>query len=186
MSDEELLTLIHENPEKGMHEMISEYGGAIGTICRNYLYDFPESDVEEAIADTFIHFWKKRESFVLRQGYCIKGYLYAIARNVARDKRRKAKREDIYSLEELSLDLADSYDLESELERRECEMLLHESLAGMKEPDKSIFLYRYFYGFGRKDIAEKLSLSLKQVENILYRGKEKLRRDLVGRRYFSE
>ncbi len=186
MSDEELLRLIRKNSERGMREMISAYGGAVGTICRNYLYDFPESDVEEAIADTFIHFWKKRESFVLKQGYCIKGYLYAIARNVARDKRRKAKREDIYSLEELSLDLADSYDLESELERRECEMLLHESLAGMKEPDKSIFLYRYFYGFGRKDIAEKLSLSLKQVENILYRGKEKLRRDLVGRRYFSE
>ena len=186
MSDEELLQLIRVNPEQGVHEMMSAYGGAIGTICKNFLCDFPESDVEEAIADTFIHFWKKRESFVLKEGYCIKGYLYAIARNVARDKRRKAKREDIYSLEEVSFDLADSYDLESEVERRECETRLHESLAEMKEPDKSIFLYRYFYGYKVKDIAELLKISAKQVENILYRGKEKLRKDLMERGLFYE
>lgn len=109
-----------------------------------------------------------------------------LARNVARDKRRQAKKADIFPLEELSLELPDDYDLENEFVRRQSEATLHACLAQMKEPDKSVFLYRYFYGFSRKDIAEKLSLTIKQVENILYRGKEKLRKDLTERRISHE
>ena len=186
MTDEQLLRLIRENPEQGIHEMMVFFGGAVGTICRNFLYDFKEAEIEEAIADTFIHFWKNREKFTLKENYSLKSYLYAIARNVSRDRRRQAKREDIFSLEELELDLPDAFDLEKEFERRQCEAVLHTCLEQMKEPDKSVFLYRYFYGYKRKDIADKLSLSIKQVENILYRGKEKLRKDLLERRAFYE
>ena len=82
--------------------------------------------------------------------------------------------------------LKETFDLEKEFERRQCEAVLHTCLEQMKEPDKSVFLYRYFYGYKRKDIADKLSLSIKQVENILYRGKEKLRKDLLERRAFYE
>lgn len=186
MDDKTLLKLIQKNPEQGIHELMNLYGGAIGTICRNFLYDFPENDIEEAIADTFIKFWKNADKFQLNQNHSLKSYLYAIARNVARDKRRQTQKQDIYSLEELSLELPDDYDLENEFVRRQCEATLHICLAGMKEPDKSVFLYRYFYGFGGKEIAEKLSLTLKQVENILYRGKERLRKDLLERSIFHE
>ncbi len=181
MSEDKLLLLLEENPEKGMQEMLGLYGGAIATICRNFLYDFPEGDVEEVIADTFIHFWKIKDTFVIKEKYSLKSYLYAIARNAARDKRRAAKKADIYSLEEISLDLPDGYDLEEEVQRREYEAVLHTCLEQMREPDKSVFLYRYFYGYKIQDIACKLSLTAKQVENILYRGKEKLRKDLLER-----
>lgn len=186
MKDDALLKLIKKKPEQGIHELMNCYGGAVGTICRNFLRDFPEDDIEEAIADTFIHFWKNSENFKLKEGYSLKSYLYAIARNVARDKRRQTKRADIYSLEELSLELPDDYNLENEFVRRQSEATLHACLKQMKEPDKSIFLYRYFYGFSRKEIAEKFSLTVKQVENILYRGKEKLRKDLTERRISHE
>lgn len=72
------------------------YGGAVATICRNFLYDCGKEDVEEAIADTFTNFWKKSMDFVLNDTFSLKSYIYAIARNVARDKRRKLKREDIF------------------------------------------------------------------------------------------
>ena len=181
MSEEKLLLLLKDNPEKGMQKMLELYGGAVATICRNFLHDFPESDIEETIADTFIHFWKIRDKYERKEKYSLKSYLYAIARNAARDKRRKAKKADIYSLEEISLELPDGYDLEKEVQRREYEAVLHTCLEQMREPDKSVFLYRYFYGYKMQDIATKLSLTVKQVENILYRGKEKLRRDLMER-----
>lgn len=181
MTDEQLLILLREKPEQGVHEMMNSYGGAIATICRNFLYDFSEHDIEETIADTFIHFWRHLDRFELKKGYTIKSYLYAIARNASKDRRRKAKKEDIFSIEELALDLPVEYDFEQEIQRREYEAILHTCLENMKEPDKSVFLYRYFYGYRVKDIAEKLGLSTKQVENILYRGKEKLRNDLLER-----
>lgn len=181
MSDEELLILLKTKPEQGIHELMKLYGGAVATICRNFLYDFPEGDIEEVIADTFIHFWKNREHFALKANYTLKSYLYAIARNAARDRHRKAKKADIFSLEELNLELPAGYDLEKEVQRRQYEAVLHTCLEQLREPDKSVFLYRYFYGYRVQDIADKLELNAKQVENILYRGKEKLRRDLVER-----
>ncbi len=186
MTDQEILNTLKKNPEQGVHLMMNLYGGAVATICRNFLYDCPEHDIEEAIADTFIRFWKQRNSFELNQRYSLKSYLYAIARNISRDMRRKQKKADIFSLEELSLELPSTYNLENELERKQCEAILHTCLENMKEPDKSVFLYRYFYGYGIRDIANLLTLTTKQVENILYRGKDKLRKDLAERGIFYE
>lgn len=184
MTDLELLNILKTNPERAIHELMTRYGGAVSTICRNFLYDCSEDDVEEAIADTFIHFWRHRDSFTLKPNYSVKSYLYAIARNAATDIRRKQKKADIFSIEELSLDLPSEFHLENELERKECEAILHTCLEQMKEPDKSVFLYRYFYGYGIQEIAAMLSLSKKQVENLLYRGKDRLRRDLMNRGIF--
>lgn len=181
MNDCEILVLLEKNPSKGIHVMMNLFGDAIATICRNFLYDCPEDDVEEAIADTYIHFWKNRENFQLNEKYSLKSYLYAIARNAARDKRRSLKRADLYSLEELELDLVSEKTPEQQYEQREMEAVLHSCLEAMKEPDKSIFLYRYFYGYKTGEIGMMLQLSGKKVENILYRGKEKLKRDLVER-----
>lgn len=107
MTDQKILTILNKNPQQRIHLLMNLYGGAVSTICQNFLYDFPESDIEEAIADT--------------------------------------------------------------------------CLENMKEPDKSVFLYRYFYGYKIADIAAILNLTIKQVENILYRGKERLRKDLQER-----
>ena len=184
MNDRDLLTLIKSNPEKGIHKLMQIYGGSIGTICRNFLYDCSENDIEEAISDTFILFWKKSSNFELNEKYSLKSYLYAIARNTARDKRRLLKKADIFSIEELSLDLPSDISIENELIRKEHEAILHTCLEKMKEPDKTVFLYRYFYGYKISDIAKLLDLPQKKVENILFRGKEKLCRDLYERGIF--
>ena len=184
MTDEKLLIIIRRNPNKGMSKLMDLYGGAISTICRNFLYDCSENDIEEAIADAFIKFWKNLDRFELNQNYSLKSYLYAIARNVARDKRRSLYKADIFSIEELSLELPTANTTEQILERRELEAILHSCLEHMKEPDKSVFLYRYFYGYKISDIGTLLNLPTKKVENILYRGKEKLRSDLYERGIF--
>jgi len=186
MTDQELLNLLITSPEQGIHTMMNLYGGAISTICRNFLYDCSESDIDEAIADTFIHFWKNRDHFNLSPKYSLKSYLYAIARNTARDIRRRHKKADIFSLEELSLELPSKINVENEFTKKQNEAILHTCLESMKEPDKSVFLYRYFYGYRIQRIGEILNLSSKQVENILYRGKEKLRKDLLERGIFYD
>jgi len=181
MNDQELLELLRNNPNRAIHILLELYGGAVSTICGNFLYDCGKEDVEEAIADTFANFWKKSKSFVLNDKYTLKSYIYAIARNVSRDMRRKLKRKDIYSLDELSLELPADFSVEQKLEQKEMEAILHTCLENMKEPDKSVFLYRYFYGFKINDIAKIMNLPEKKVENILYHGKGRLRRELQER-----
>lgn len=175
MREQELLSLLRSDPEQGLHALMEQYGGALQTICKNFLYDCPVHDVEEAVADTFINFWKNQEKYRPDEKHSLRSYIYAIARNAARDKRRRQKKAEIFSIEELSLDLPDEISLESDFVRKQNEEILHETLRNMTEPDRSIFLYRYFYGFSVREIAEKMELKEKKVENILYRGKEKLR-----------
>ena len=55
MSDKELLLLLRKHPEQGIHKMMALYGGAIATICRNFLYDCSEEDVEEAIDNAMLN-----------------------------------------------------------------------------------------------------------------------------------
>lgn len=181
MNDREILLLLEQDAGRGIHVMMNLFGDSIYTICRNFLYDCPEDDVEEAVADTYIHFWKNKENFKLNEKYSLKSYLYAIARNAARDKRRKLKRADVYSLDELNLDLPSEEDVQQQLERKEMEAVLHSCLEQMKEPDKTIFLYRYFYGYKTSEIGKMLHLPGKKVENILYKGKARLKKDLEER-----
>ena len=84
-------------------------------------------------------------------------------------------------MEELELDPPGEFSTERKVEQKEMEAILHTCLENMKEPDKSVFLYRYFYGFKIADIANILNLSVKKVENILYHGKLRLRKDLQER-----
>ena len=181
MKDQELLELLRRNPNQAIHILVELYGGAVSTICGNFLYDCGKEDVEEAIADTFTNFWKKSKHFQLNDKFTLKSYIYAIARNVSRDKRKKLKKVDIYSIEELSLDLPSAISAEQKVEQKETEAVLHKCLEKMKEPDKSVFLYRYFYGFKIDEIAKILGLPAKKVENILYHGKKRLRKDLQER-----
>lgn len=181
MTDREILELLKQDPEAGIHQLLQRYGGPIKTICKNFLYDCSEEDIEEAVADTVIHFWRGLHHFIPDETHSMKSYLYAIARNVARDKRKTLKKVSIFPLEEVAMELSSGENIEIDFERKEQEQILHQCIAQMGEPDKSVFLYRYFYGFKNSEIADMLSLMPKKVENILYRGKQKLHKALTER-----
>lgn len=180
MTEQELYLLLKQDPEQGIHQLLKTYGGAIKTICKNFLYDCSEEDIEEAIADTVIHFWRGLHHFSPNNS-SMKSYLYAIARNVARDKRRAMKKASIFPLEEVTIELASEENLEADIVKKECQEILHQCIDDMGEPDRSVFLYRYFYGFKNREIGDMLSLESKKVENILYRGKQKLQKALTER-----
>ena len=65
--------------------------------------------------------------------------------------------------------------VEQEYGRKEEERILHETISELEEPERSIFILRYFYFFRIKEIAGRLKLSEKKVENSLYRGKQRLK-----------
>lgn len=65
--------------------------------------------------------------------------------------------------------------------KKQQEQIIHRSVDEMDEPDRSIFILKYFYFFKNREIAEKLNISLKQVENRLARNKEKLKAKLLER-----
>lgn len=186
MTDRQLYDLLKQDPEAGVHQLLNQYGAAIKTICKNFLYDCTSEDVEDAVAETVIRMWQGLDHFIPDDNHSIKSYLYAIARNTARNKRKVLKRASVFSLEDVAMELISEENVESDYEYRQQTEILHQCIQEMGEPDRSIFLCRYFYGFKNAEIADKLSLVPKQVENILYRGKKRLKKALEERGIFHD
>ena len=178
--EERILQLLKSMPGEGIRMALDEYGGPVKTICRNILFDCSQEDVEEAVADSFVGLWKSIDKFRGNGEYSLKSYLYGIARHTALDRRRAMKKEaGTLPVEEVIIEA--EVDLESEYAKKLNDSIVHNTVGSMAEPMRSIFILRYFYFEKINDIARRLGVTPKTVENHLYRGKRKLRDELLER-----
>lgn len=179
-SDQELLKLILHEAPLGIEIAIEMYGGAVKTICREILSGFRREDVEEAVADTFTALWKSVHNYDINKGSCLKSYLYGIARRTALNKKRQLIKTDLY-LDERAAAAAGDRDVSAEIEKKLETEELRQLIIELESPDREIFIKRYFLAMPVKDIAEDLDIPAKAVENRLYRGKKRLKKQLIKR-----
>lgn len=181
MDDKKLIRTIKRNPEKGIAMALELYGSAVKTICRDILAGGTAEDIEEAISETFVRLWRYGDNFKPGRGTSLKSYLYGIARNAALDKRKELQKKESAEWDE-KLDFADEAPgTEGFVIKKEEELIVRQVVAKMEEPDKTIFAMRFFHEYKIKEIALKLGLSEKQVENRLFRSKRALKKKLEER-----
>lgn len=70
-------------------------------------------------------------------------------------------------------------DVEQEAMRKVEYQILNEMIMELGSLDKEIFFYRYYEQFTIKEIAAKLMITVKTVENKLTRGKARLKKKLL-------
>ena len=176
--EKRVIGLLKKSPEEGISMAIDIYGPAVKTICTNILSNLEKEDIEEAISDTFFKLWKNIDNFQLNKNKSLKSYIYAIARNVCFDKLRSLNlNSSLFDIDENNLGI--SVNMEDEYAKIHNEKIIKETLDKFEEPDRSIFILRFFYFEKVKNIALKLNLDEKRVENILYRSKSKLKEKLI-------
>ncbi len=172
-----LKKLITEDPHEGISRAFDLYGRQVKTICRNMLCGYSEEDIEEAVSQTFISLWTGISRYSPSKGSSIKSYTYGIARKTCLMIRRRDLGKACIPIDEsmicLTSPAAEDIFLSDEQER-----LLHKALEDTDEPARSIFIMRYFYFEKIADIAAKLGISRKKVENTLAREKKKLKAKL--------
>lgn len=181
MDDEKLIQLIQLNPDKGIYQAMQLYGRAVNTICRSILQGYEDGLVDEAVSETFLKLWKNSRQFSLTAGTSLKSWLYSIARNTAIDIRRKNGYTMISLNDENEPEIVADFFVENEIQRKELRQILQEVIACLGSPDNQVFICKYFLCMKNKEIANKLQISEKKTENILYRGKEKLKEMLIER-----
>lgn len=135
-------------------------------------------DIDEACSDTFFRLWKNAAGY--DGSIPLKAYICMLARSSAIDiLRKKSKAVHVDTAE---YDIADiSINLEDEFIKKETQTIVRQAVENMGEPERSVFVLRYFYFFSIKDIALELDIDSKKVENILYRKKAMLRKLLIER-----
>ena len=172
MQEKNIIDAIKAGDEQAMQKIICRYSRLLWSIVGAALSQVGTTeDMEECVADVFIDLWEHPQKYDESRG-SLKAWLSVIARNKAIDRYRQKTKIQTIPLEETVLA---QMGVEPEMENREG---LQEALAELTEEEKEILLRRYVYQQKPKEMAVALGLSVKQIENRLYRIKAKMRKQM--------
>lgn len=177
MNDRELFEGIKQKDTSCLEKFIEKYSDYIAKIvtCVGGK-SLRKQDIEEITADVFISIWQNAEKINM-VGDSMKSYLGAIARNKTKTVLSSKKVE----LLPLNEDILAKGILTDDILEKETYELVNKTVCEMEEPDREIFIRRYFFFEKVREIAEHLSMNKKTVETRLLRGREKLKSMLVER-----
>ena len=185
-----LLRMLQKNPEEGISVCIQQYGSGVKAICKRILRDEYEQYVEDAMEESFICLWQDIKN-KKKIHTTLQGYLYGIARRqslkMIRDNKKQHGHISIDGVEGLEeILLSEGANVEHLFAKKQTEKLIHKVIGEMPEPDRTIFLLRFFYFYKIREIAEQLGRAEDAVESKIRRGKEKLKKTLIERGFFYE
>ena len=172
MKDSELYQLLQSDPEFGMRECIAQYYALVAAICKGILPHAPE-DAEECVNESFLRLWQTLDT--MQNPAHLRAYLCMIARNRALSVYRK-NRAAAQRSEKLP-EQADA-DFIAELDRRADAEALQFAVMRLKEPDREIFVRKYYYLESMASLGKRFGMPVKKIDNILYRSKQRLRKIL--------
>lgn len=177
MKDEKIIAAIRAGDGDMMNTVINKYSRLLWPIAAAVLKNAgSEQDVEECVADAFIYLWQHPEKFDQERG-TLKSLLCILTRSRAIDRYRQITRRNTVPLEEAVL--AESFGMQEQLLREETRRELLAAVNALGEPGREILVRRYYYNQKPREIALALNLTVKQVDNSLYRAKRQLRAALT-------
>ena len=174
MNDTRTISEIKERKEQTINEVINKYSKLLWAIVSAVLKNVgSEQDVEECVADVFIDLWENPDKYDSARG-TLKSWLCMVARCKAIDRYRALSKHSTVPLE--SAMMVSRMGLQDLLMQEETKRELVAAIGVLADTEKDILIRRYYYEQKPREIAKALDLPLKQVENHLYRSKQKLRK----------
>lgn len=175
ITDQELLALLARDPQEGIAALLDTYGSLIRTLVGRVLRDAPQ-DAEEVTADVLVAAWCHAPELT-GQGRSLKAWLCVTARNMAINRWRVLRRKD-----ELPLDETLAGDWLMAPRKTDAEELIQALVEALPEPDRTIFLRRYYLLEPSKEIAARLNMQERAVNTRLSRGRARLRQQFLDAR----
>lgn len=173
MRDEVLIAAVANRDEAAIGRIIDQYSRLLWPIVSAVLHTAgSQQDVEECVADAFIYLWEHPERFDPKRG-SLKTLLCILARSRAIDRYRELMRKSTSPLEEAVL--SSGIGLQEKLLQEETKRELLAAVRALEEPNREILVRRYYHDQKPREIALALGLTVKQVDNSLYRSKRQLR-----------
>lgn len=126
------------------------------------------TEAEDVTQETFTRYWQEGDS--VEQP---KHWLMRVARNNCIDRIRRASRIQYHDDQALPVP-HDDCDAAMQLEHAEQETTLHNAIADLPEPQRSIVILFAIRGMSGADCARVLGLSTNQVKVYLHRARKRL------------
>lgn len=134
------------------------------------------AQAEEIVQDTMVTLWRKAALFDPGKS-SLTTWLYRIARNRRIDLMRR-DRDMPLEPENPVFDIADTTDLEGELDASQREAAVRSAMQTLPEEQRSLVVLAFFDGLSHSDIAERTGLPLGTVKSRIRLAFTRLRRTL--------
>jgi len=169
LEDTELMERLRVGDDVALKLIYKKYWNKLFTSVYHILQDQQAS--EDIIQDLFINLWNKRERIEIKVS--LKSYLFASARyEVYRQIRHGIVREDIFESMDERLHTPSEY---GNIEHRELLSQINSIVENLSEKCKVVYKLSREEQLSHKEIASKLDISPKTVENHLNKALRQLR-----------
>lgn len=174
MEDEEIIELLFQRNEQGLHELEQKYGRRLKLLAERIL---PGEDAKECLNDTYLAVWNnippKCPQFLF-------AYTAKICRNLALNKvewNQAEKRNAV--MVELSEELEQCIPSDAAITgQQELGELLTGFLKELPEEKRRIFVRRYWYGESIQELAQSFGYLESKVKSMLFRTRKQLWKEL--------
>lgn len=179
MDDKRIIDLFFDRSENAVAETARKYGGYCYSIAYNILTN--NEDAEESVNDTYMAAWNAMPP---HRPSVLAAFLGKITRNLSLDRWRRRGREKRsggqlpLALEELGECVDPGAGIESAYARKELARSLNRFVGALKEPERSVFVCRYWYFDSVRQVAEHFGFTEAKVATMLVRTRKKLRAQL--------
>ena len=173
LNDKKIISAIINRDEQILAFVVQKYSKLLWKIAAPILINAASvQDVEECVADVFIHLWQCPEKYDSDKGR-LSAWLSMVARSKAIDRYRQIVRKRELPIEEIVAEspvYAEIATADAENER------LLSCIGELDENEKELIIRRYYYEQKPAEIAVVLDIPKKQVENKLYYVRQKLKK----------
>ena len=184
MDDELIVQLYWDRSESAISETDRKYGAYCNSIAYGILQN--KEDAEESVSDTYMDAWN---SMPPHHPSILATFLGKITRRISIDRWRSKTRlkrgggEIDLALEELEQCIAGGQSPEQEIEQEKLAQAINDFLDELPIQERRVFLARYWYMDSIREIAAHFKFSQSKVMSMLFRTRNKLRRQLEKEGY---
>jgi len=159
-NEDKILKRVRQGNLKAFETIFRTYYQDLCNYAYQYFHD--KDTVEEIVQDLFFKLWSKKETLNIRSS--LRSYLYkAVYNNSMLYLREKNARNLVYEIgDDIEQNLIDEPDIP--IQTKELDQIINQTIVSMPPKVRQIFELSRQEGLRYKDIAEKLSISVKTVE----------------------
>ncbi len=155
-------------------DLIREYWDGLALYLSKFVESFAVA--EEIAEEAFLKIYVDKPKFSEKSTF--KTWLYAIGRNTANHYVRKKSNLSEPSIDDF-YDISDGDDIEKRHIRSDQKRIVHQAMEKLNDEYRKVLYLVYFEGFNTSETADIMKKSERQVYNLVYRSKEKLRQILI-------
>jgi len=170
-----------EGDKEALVRILTEYNDGLVLFLNKLVCDICLS--EEIAEDVFCELLLKKPEYNGKSSF--KTWLYAIAKHHASKKLKYRSRFSNIPFDE-HYELTDEVSIEANHIRNEHKIILHQALKRIKPEYSQVIYLTFFEGFTNSETAQIMNKSNRQIENLVYRAKKALKKELEREEFTYE